>query len=68
MYQRRNYGPERVATNILRAVQRNRAVAPVTPEAWAMYALKRLSPAFTSWLSRKLRQRLEPPAAPAAAR
>jgi len=61
MYQRRKYGSERVAANILRAVQRNRAVAP---EAWVMYALKRLSPALTSWLSRKLRQRLEPPADP----
>jgi short-subunit dehydrogenase len=52
LYQRRNYGPERVALNILRAVQRNRAVAPITPEAWGMYALKRLSPTFISWLSR----------------
>ena len=56
-YQRRNYGPERVALNILRAVQRNRAVAPITPEAWGMYALKRLSPGFTGWLSRKLAER-----------
>jgi NAD(P)-dependent dehydrogenase (short-subunit alcohol dehydrogenase family) len=63
MYQRRNYGPERVAVNILRAVQRNRAVAPITPEAWAMYALKRLSPALTAWLSRRLGQQLAPPAA-----
>jgi NAD(P)-dependent dehydrogenase (short-subunit alcohol dehydrogenase family) len=56
-YQRRNYGPERVALNILRAVQRNRAVAPITPEAWGMYALKRLSPSFTAWLSRTLAER-----------
>jgi NAD(P)-dependent dehydrogenase (short-subunit alcohol dehydrogenase family) len=63
MYQRRNYGPERVALNILRAVQRNRAVAPITPEAWTMYALKRLSPTFTAWLSRRMGQRLAPPAA-----
>ena len=64
MYQRRNYGPERVAMNLLRAVQRNRAVAPITPEAWGMYVLKRLSPSLTSWVSRRLGQRLEPPAAP----
>ena len=63
MYQRRNYGPERVALNILRAVQRNRAVAPITPEAWTMYALKRLSPTLTAWLSRRLGQQLAPPAA-----
>ena len=45
IYQRRNYGPERVARNILKAVQRNRAVAPVSPEAWFMYYLKRRCPA-----------------------
>ena len=33
-YERRNYGPERVAARILRAVERNRALAPITPEAW----------------------------------
>ena len=44
IYRRRGYGPERVAANVLRAIQRNRAVAPVSPEAWAFYFLKRLSP------------------------
>jgi len=44
MYQRRNYGPERVAANILKAVQRNRAVAPVSPEAWFIYFLTRFVP------------------------
>jgi NAD(P)-dependent dehydrogenase (short-subunit alcohol dehydrogenase family) len=43
-YARRNYGPERVAENILRAMQRNRAVAPISPEAWALYYLKRFAP------------------------
>lgn len=63
MYERRNYGPERVAANILRAVQRNRAVAPITPEAWGMYVLKRLSPSFTAWISRRLGQRAQHAAA-----
>jgi NAD(P)-dependent dehydrogenase (short-subunit alcohol dehydrogenase family) len=44
LYRRRGYGPERVARNILRAVQRNRAVAPVTAEAWVFWYLKRLAP------------------------
>jgi NAD(P)-dependent dehydrogenase (short-subunit alcohol dehydrogenase family) len=44
LYRRRNYGPERVAENILRAVQRNRAVAPISPEAWFFYYLKRFAP------------------------
>ena len=30
LYERRNYGPERVARNVLKAIQRNRAVAPIT--------------------------------------
>ncbi len=51
LFQRRNYGPERVARNILRAIQRNRAVAPVSPEAWIGYYVKRLFPGFTRWLS-----------------
>ena len=54
LYERRNYTPERVAQNILKAVERDRAVAPVAPEAWAGYALKRLSPALKGWVSRKL--------------
>jgi NAD(P)-dependent dehydrogenase (short-subunit alcohol dehydrogenase family) len=53
-YRRRNYPPERVAENILRAVQRDRAVAPISPEAWIMYALKRLSPGLVAWLDRRV--------------
>ena len=43
-YARRNYPPEKVARAIVTAVRRNRAVAPVTPEARAMYHIKRLFP------------------------
>ncbi len=43
-YRRRGYGPERVAEGVLRAVQRNRAVAPITPEAWFLYYAKRIAP------------------------
>jgi NAD(P)-dependent dehydrogenase (short-subunit alcohol dehydrogenase family) len=49
-YQRRGYGPERVATNILKAVQRDRLVAPISPEAWALYYVKRFAP----WALRRL--------------
>jgi len=49
-YRRRRYGPERVARGILAAVQRDRVVAPITPEAWALYYLKRFAP----WLLRRL--------------
>ena len=51
-YQRRDYGPERVAARILHAVARNRAVAPVTPEAWALYLMKRYAPRLLAWFVR----------------
>jgi NAD(P)-dependent dehydrogenase (short-subunit alcohol dehydrogenase family) len=54
LYQRRNYGPERVARNILKAVERNRSVAPVAAEAWAAYAVKRISPRLAGWAARRL--------------
>lgn len=44
-YGRRNFGPEKVAAEILRAVATGRPVVPVTPEAKAALALSRLSPA-----------------------
>jgi len=57
IYERRNYTPERVADNILRAVQRNRAVAPISPEAWVMYFAKRLMPTTLSRLGRWIADR-----------
>jgi len=49
-FARRNYPPERVAENVLRAVQRNRAVAPISPEAWIFYYAKRLAPGVVRWI------------------
>jgi NAD(P)-dependent dehydrogenase (short-subunit alcohol dehydrogenase family) len=49
-YQRRGYTPERVAQNILKAVEKNRLVAPISPEAWGLYYLKRWAP----WLLRRI--------------
>lgn len=45
LYARRNYPPEKVAQQILRAVRAERAVAPVTFEARAARVLSRLAPA-----------------------
>jgi NAD(P)-dependent dehydrogenase (short-subunit alcohol dehydrogenase family) len=42
-------GPDKVARAIERAVERNWAIVPVNPDAWAMYAMSRLSP----WLLRR---------------
>lgn len=47
-YQRRNFGPEKVARDIIAAVESNKAVAPVTPEAKVGYRIYR----FTPWLAR----------------
>ncbi len=44
LYKRRNYGPEHVADAVIDAILHNRAVVPVSPEAWALYAGKRLMP------------------------
>jgi short-subunit dehydrogenase len=59
-YNRRNYGPERVADGILRAVQRNRAVAPIAPEAWVLYYLKRLAPWLVARLGKAMTARMFP--------
>jgi len=58
-YQRRNYGPERVATNILKAIARKRTVAPISPESWVLYFMKRLSPGLTARMNRALTARME---------
>jgi NAD(P)-dependent dehydrogenase (short-subunit alcohol dehydrogenase family) len=50
-YRRRGYGPDRVAENILKAIGRNRAVAPISIEAWGSYYLKRFAPWALAWLT-----------------
>jgi NAD(P)-dependent dehydrogenase (short-subunit alcohol dehydrogenase family) len=59
VYRRRNYGPERVAANLMKAIARNRAVAPISPEAWLMYFLKRACPGLTARLNRTMAARME---------
>jgi NAD(P)-dependent dehydrogenase (short-subunit alcohol dehydrogenase family) len=53
LYERRNYPPSKVANAIIKATKKNKAVVPVSPEAWIMYWLKRFLPA----LVRKATQR-----------
>jgi short-subunit dehydrogenase len=52
-YQRRGYGPEKVADRILKAVKRERIVAPVAPEAWIGFSLTRYLPRATAFIARK---------------
>jgi NAD(P)-dependent dehydrogenase (short-subunit alcohol dehydrogenase family) len=54
LYERRNYGPDRVAKRILRAVSRDTPVMPITTEAWVMYVLSRASPALTRRLAQAI--------------
>lgn len=50
-YQKRGYTAQRVAHNILRAVDRNRAVAPIAAEAHLMYVLSRTCPPLSRWVA-----------------
>jgi NAD(P)-dependent dehydrogenase (short-subunit alcohol dehydrogenase family) len=50
-YAKRGYTAKRVADNILRAVDRNRAVAPIAAEAHIMYVLSRTVPPLARWLA-----------------
>lgn len=56
LYGMRNYPPEKVAEAILRAVVRNQAVVPVTPESHAARFLSRISPGVLRKIAR-----LKPP-------
>lgn len=56
LYGLRNYPPEKVADAILRAVVRNEAVVPVTPEARGAHLLSRFTPRALRAIAR-----LEPP-------
>ncbi|MFF7447668.1 MULTISPECIES: SDR family oxidoreductase [unclassified Streptomyces] len=56
LYRLRNYPPEKVADAILRAVVRNEAVVPVTPEARAAHLLSRFAPRALRAIAR-----VEPP-------
>lgn len=44
LYERRNYPPSKVAKAIIKATKKNKAVVPVSPEAWIMYWFKRFLP------------------------
>ncbi|MEV5599934.1 SDR family oxidoreductase [Streptomyces sp. NPDC052299] len=56
LYGARNYSPEKVAQAVLRAVVRNQAVVPVTPESHAVRILSRVRPGVLRGIAR-----LKPP-------
>jgi NAD(P)-dependent dehydrogenase (short-subunit alcohol dehydrogenase family) len=62
-FSRRNYPPERLAAGILDAIRKNKAVAPITPEARAGWWLTRLAPGLVHWLNRRAGRRIAEEAA-----
>ncbi|MFC4372569.1 SDR family oxidoreductase [Nocardia halotolerans] len=55
LYQRRGYTPDKVATQIVRAVRERRDIVPVTPESWVQYRLNRLAPAAVRFAARRMK-------------
>ena len=49
---------DRVAENLLRAVGRGRLVAPISPESWVAYGIRRASPGALRWLLRRMGGRM----------
>jgi NAD(P)-dependent dehydrogenase (short-subunit alcohol dehydrogenase family) len=54
IYEKRGYTPERVAHNILKAVHRDRAVAPIALEAHLMYGVSRVAPPLARWAAGRM--------------
>jgi len=52
VYEKRNYSPALVAIAILKAIRNNRALVPVTWEAWGAYYAKRWAPWLVRWMTR----------------
>jgi NAD(P)-dependent dehydrogenase (short-subunit alcohol dehydrogenase family) len=59
-YEGKNLSAEVVATAVVDAVRRGRPFVPVAPEAWGLYALKRLLPSALPALMRRFGARLGP--------
>ncbi len=58
-YNRRGYGPEKVARAIVSAIRHDKGVVPVTPESWAAWWLKRASPGVLPAIGRILKRHAE---------
>ncbi len=57
-YGKRNYSPEKVARAIVKAIKRNKAIVPVSPESWFGYIFNRIWPAgnraFWNWATKQI--------------
>ncbi|WP_067541413.1 SDR family oxidoreductase [Nocardia crassostreae] len=55
LYAARRYGPEKVAAQIVKAVERDRDVVPVMPEAWMQYRFNRFAPAVARFFAARVK-------------
>ncbi|MEV6137988.1 hypothetical protein AB0L63_18345 [Nocardia sp. NPDC051990] len=55
LYQARRYGPEKVAAQIVRAVERDRSIVPVTPEARLQYQFNKFAPALVRFFAARVK-------------
>lgn len=55
LYERRGYGPEKVAAQIVKAVKDNKQIVPVTPEAQLQYRFNRIAPGINRFAAAKAR-------------
>ncbi|MBF6065410.1 SDR family oxidoreductase [Nocardia terpenica] len=55
LYRKRHYGPDKVAAQIVRAVQNDRAIVPVTPEAHLQYHFHRFAPALARFVAARVK-------------
>ncbi|WP_433679809.1 SDR family oxidoreductase [Nocardia sp. CA-119907] len=55
LYRARRYGPERVAAQIVRAVERDRSIVPVTPEARLQYQFNKFAPALVRFFAARVK-------------
>jgi NAD(P)-dependent dehydrogenase (short-subunit alcohol dehydrogenase family) len=55
LYRMRRYGPEKVAEQIVRAVERDRSIVPVTPEARLQYQFNKFAPAVVRFVAARVK-------------
>ncbi|MFI5781918.1 SDR family oxidoreductase [Nocardia sp. NPDC051570] len=55
LYRMRAYGPEKVAEQIVKAVERDRPIVPVTPESHLQYHFHRLAPALHRFVAARVK-------------
>ncbi|MCU1645049.1 MAG: Haloacetate dehalogenase [Nocardia sp.] len=55
LYAARRYGPEKVATQIVKAVEQGRDIVPVTPEAWLQYRFNRFAPTVARFFAARVK-------------